>query len=161
LRNQKARLERFATCHVLREDPELADGIPPRRRDRTEDACTVRRLTVKRGRWSGQPGGDLSDGIGLLVLEGLLLRRIGVGGRFGAELLGAGDLLRPADTADVEPMLRQATAWRALESAQRTPATASACRPSARPAGRAQGRRWGAPYRHAGSWCALARGRAV
>jgi len=115
---QKARLERFATCHVLREDPELADGIPAARRDRAEDACIARKLTVRRGRWSSQPGGHLGDGIGLLVVDGFLLRRIGVGGRFGAELLGPGDLLRPADTADVEPMLRQATAWRALESAQ-------------------------------------------
>jgi CRP/FNR family transcriptional regulator, cyclic AMP receptor protein len=118
MRHQKARLDRFATCHFLREDPVLAEGLPASRRDRAEEACTARRLTVKRGQWSGQPGGDLSDGIGLLVLEGLLLRRIGVAGRFGAELLGAGDLLRPADAGEVERMLRQATAWRTLELAQ-------------------------------------------
>lgn len=115
---QKARLDRSATCQVLREDPELAEGIPAKRRDRAEDACIARKLTIKRGGWSGHPGGDPGDGIGLLVLDGLLLRRIGVGGRFGAELLGAGDLLRPADAGDVEPMLRPATAWRALELAQ-------------------------------------------
>jgi CRP-like cAMP-binding protein len=34
-------------------------------------------------------------GYGLLVLEGLLLRRVGIEGRYGAELLGPGDLLRP------------------------------------------------------------------
>lgn len=114
----KARLDRSATCHFLREDPELAEGIPARRRDRAEHACIARKLTVKRGTWSGPPRGDVGDGIGLLVLEGLLLRRIGVGGRFGAELLGAGDLLRPADADDVEPMLRPATAWRGLEPAR-------------------------------------------
>jgi len=113
---RKARLDRPATCHVLREDPELAEGIPAGRRHRAEEACVARKLTVRRGKWSDHLGGD--DGIGLLVLEGLLLQRIGVGGRFGAELLGAGDLLRPADAADVEPRLGQATAWRALELAQ-------------------------------------------
>ncbi|HUA46980.1 MAG TPA: Crp/Fnr family transcriptional regulator [Solirubrobacteraceae bacterium] len=115
---QKALLEQSATCYVLREDPQLADGIPAGRRDRAEDDCIARKLTVRRGRWSSQPRGPVGDGIGLLVLEGLLLRRIAVGGRFGAELLGPGDLVRPADTAYVEPMLRQATAWQALEFAQ-------------------------------------------
>jgi CRP/FNR family cyclic AMP-dependent transcriptional regulator len=34
-------------------------------------------------------------GFGLLVLDGLLVRNVGVDGRFGAELLSRGDLLRP------------------------------------------------------------------
>jgi CRP-like cAMP-binding protein len=38
---------------------------------------------------------ELCDGLGLLVLEGLVVSRVGIDGRFGAELLGGGDLLRP------------------------------------------------------------------
>jgi CRP/FNR family transcriptional regulator, cyclic AMP receptor protein len=72
-----------------------------------------RALNVRRGRWN-QPVADLSDGIGLLVLEGLLLRRVIVEGRSGAELLGPGDVVRPWSEA-VDPTLRQATAWRALQ----------------------------------------------
>jgi len=116
--NPKARLDDSATCHVLREDPCLAQRIPAGRRARAEDACIARTLTISRGRWSDRPAGGCHDGIGLLVLEGLLLRRVDVGGRFGAELLGAGDLLRPWEDDDPEPMLRRATAWRTLETAR-------------------------------------------
>ena len=38
--------------------------------------------------------------LGLLVLDGLIIRRVGVAGRFGAELLGDGDLLRPWERED-------------------------------------------------------------
>lgn len=104
-----------STCHVLREDSFLAEGISPRRRERAEERCVARTLKVRRGRWTGGSRDDLLGGFGLLVLEGLLLRRVDVGGRSAAELLGAGDLLRPAQIDDAEPMLGRATAWRALD----------------------------------------------
>ena len=100
-----------STCHILREDPFLAEGISPGRRTRAEEACVARALKVRRGRW----GDDPITGFGLLVLEGLLLRRVDVGGRCAAELLGPGDLLRPNQADDAKPMLRRSTAWRALE----------------------------------------------
>lgn len=102
-------------CHVLREDPALAVGISPRRRERAEETCVARALKVRRGRWSGGSRDDLLGGFVLLVLEGLLLRRVDLGGRSAAELLGPGDLLRPNQVDDAEPMLERSTAWRALE----------------------------------------------
>lgn len=53
--------------------------------------------------------------MGLLVLDGVLLRSVGVDGRFGAELLGAGDLLRPWQTETASLRVRQTVMWRALE----------------------------------------------
>lgn len=103
------------TCHVLREDPFLAAGISPRRRARAEESCVARTLKLRPGRWSGGSRDDLPGGFGLLVLEGLLLRRVDVGGRSAAELLGPGDLLRPTEADDAAPMLGRSTAWRALE----------------------------------------------
>jgi hypothetical protein len=81
-------------CHVLREDAELADAIHPERRDEAIDHCTARevRLPVGVGMDENSP---LNAGLGMLVLSGLLVRRVGIDGRFGAELLGEGDLLRP------------------------------------------------------------------
>jgi CRP-like cAMP-binding protein len=58
-------------------------------------------------------------GYGLLVLDGLFVRLVGLGGRFGAELLGRGDLLRPWE-GDGEPggTLSFDSAWRVLTPAR-------------------------------------------
>ena len=48
------------------------------------------------GSWSEPVDSDqFRGGYGLLVIEGLMLRRAGIEGRHAAELLGPGDLLRP------------------------------------------------------------------
>jgi CRP/FNR family transcriptional regulator, cyclic AMP receptor protein len=70
---------------------------------------------MPRGRWNIPGPEGLRDGIGLLVLEGLLLRRVGIDGRFGAELLGVGDLLRPWQSEDTRATLALTTGWRVLE----------------------------------------------
>jgi CRP-like cAMP-binding protein len=107
--------ERFATiCHVLREDPDLAEAIPPPARKHAIEECIAPAVRLRRGRWSGERADLLREGIGLLVLEGLLTRRVGVDGRFGAELLGEGDLLRPWQGEDAEPTLPRTTGWRVL-----------------------------------------------
>ncbi len=109
--HRKAPLD--STCHLLREDPELGRAISARRRALAEDRCTGRALNLRRGRWK-EPPGDLPEGVGLLVLEGLLLRRVSVEGRSSAELLGRGDVIRPWHD-DAGARLRRATAWRALQ----------------------------------------------
>jgi CRP/FNR family transcriptional regulator, cyclic AMP receptor protein len=108
--------ERVLTiCHVLSEDPDLAEAIPPEARQRATDECIAPVMRLRRGRLSGERADLLPDGIGLLVLEGLLIRRVGVDGRFGAELLGEGDLLRPWQGEDAQPTLPRTTGWRVLQ----------------------------------------------
>jgi hypothetical protein len=51
------------------------------------------------------------------VIGGVLIRRVGYGGRFGAELLAAGDLLRPWEF-DVEDTIGFETVWRVLTPAR-------------------------------------------
>lgn len=82
-------------CYVLREDPDLAEAIDPELRQRALESCVARELRVSTGPWVDRRFALLDDGIGLLVLEGLILHRVEIGGRFGAELLGEGDVLRP------------------------------------------------------------------
>ncbi len=72
-------------------------------------------LEIRRGRLNGPPVDHVLDGFGLLVLEGLLLRRVDVGARSAAELLGPGDLLRAREVYNAQRILPQASAWRALQ----------------------------------------------
>jgi CRP-like cAMP-binding protein len=54
------------------------------------------------------------DGLGLLVVEGMLVRRVGMAGRYGAELLSAGDVLQPAQHDGEEATLPFEARWRVL-----------------------------------------------
>ncbi|HEX4436290.1 MAG TPA: Crp/Fnr family transcriptional regulator [Solirubrobacteraceae bacterium] len=106
-------------CRVLERDPGLADGLPEGLREQAVSECLAKELALPTGRWRGAPAvNGHAGGIGLLVLEGLLVRRVGIEGRFGAELLGEGDLLRPWEGEDELPTLPMTTAWRVLEPAR-------------------------------------------
>ena len=49
-----------SVCHVLREDPELADVIPPERREQAIEECTAPELLIQPGRWAGRGSLGLS-----------------------------------------------------------------------------------------------------
>jgi CRP/FNR family transcriptional regulator, cyclic AMP receptor protein len=103
-----------SVCHVLSEDAGLAEAIEPSRRDSAIRECIARCVRLPVGRWQWREPPDV-HGVGLLVLEGLLIRKVAVDGRSGAELLGEGDVLRPWQE-DVEPAtLRAASEWRVIE----------------------------------------------
>jgi CRP/FNR family transcriptional regulator, cyclic AMP receptor protein len=74
---------------ILADDPELTDGLAGERLHAAIRDCVAGTCEYPAGPWSPPEGiGDMSVGIGLLILHGLVARRVGVGGRFGAELLG-------------------------------------------------------------------------
>jgi CRP-like cAMP-binding protein len=102
-------------CRVLEADPDLAEGIPLERRSQAEKDCLAREISVPTGRWAARHG-DLQEGIGLLVLSGLLIRRVGIDGRFASELLGEGDLLRPWQGESEPTILPVMSSWRILET---------------------------------------------
>jgi CRP/FNR family transcriptional regulator, cyclic AMP receptor protein len=106
--------EASSICYVLREDPELADAIPLARRNRAIEECTAPELWVHPGATPAQVG-LFRGGIGVLVLEGLMIRRVGIEGRYGAELIGEGDLLRPAEES-VSPLLPLTTHWSVVQA---------------------------------------------
>ena len=81
-------------CHLLREDAELAEVISPGRRLQAIETCTADEVRFPVGEGVSETS-PLATGLGILVLRGLLVRRVGIDGRFGAEILGDGDLLRP------------------------------------------------------------------
>jgi CRP/FNR family cyclic AMP-dependent transcriptional regulator len=100
---------------LLAEDPELASAVPPAEREEAIQELGVRAQRIPRGRWTPPPPPD-AETLGLLVLEGKLVCRIGLGGRCGVELVGEGDLLRPWRGHEAQPAGLQ-TAWMALSPA--------------------------------------------
>lgn len=56
-------------CHVLREDLDLSEAIPIADRDKALEECVAAAMWIPAGPWSGPL---MPDGIGLLVLQGLL-----------------------------------------------------------------------------------------
>jgi CRP/FNR family transcriptional regulator, cyclic AMP receptor protein len=100
---------------VFEEAPELLRAVRP------EERAEISRLRVQvtvvdRGPWQPPTPRNAADThLGLLILDGLVLRRVTLGGRKGAELLGAGDLLQPwrrqmpYETLEAEP------GWEVLE----------------------------------------------
>lgn len=106
-------LESVGTVRLLIEDPELFEAVPPEGRQQALRECMAPAMFIRAGDW--QPSGSCpaTGEVGLLVLEGLMLRRVCIGRRVGAELLGEGDLIRPSDTEDASA-LDITTSWRAL-----------------------------------------------
>jgi CRP/FNR family transcriptional regulator, cyclic AMP receptor protein len=100
-------------CHVLVEDPDLAEAVPGERRDQAIEDCTAPELSLSSGPWANDFP-IASDAIGFIVLEGMLFRRVAIDGRFAVELLGECDLLRPWQVEDA-PMLPLKAQWAVLE----------------------------------------------
>ena len=100
------------SAQVLDADVELLELVSSGQRDAARLASRAAVLELARGAWDGHghPGG----GYGLIVLAGVLLRRVDHFGRSGAEVLAAGDLL-PAAAGGHESA---ATRWRVLVPAR-------------------------------------------
>jgi CRP/FNR family transcriptional regulator, cyclic AMP receptor protein len=104
-------------CWVLREDPELAEPIEPSRREQAIDALIAREVRIPSGEWRAR-GIPIDGGIGLLVLDGVLLHRVGIDNRYGAELIGEGDVLRSLGDEGDTSTLPLSAQWLVLEPAR-------------------------------------------
>jgi hypothetical protein len=101
-------------AYVLDEDADLAELVPEPRRAAARHASQAAVMEVSAGLWDARQDADLArHGYGLLVLEGVLIRRVGYAGRYGAELLADGDLLRPWEF-DGDDTIGYETGWRVL-----------------------------------------------
>ncbi|HEV7584488.1 MAG TPA: Crp/Fnr family transcriptional regulator [Solirubrobacteraceae bacterium] len=103
-----------ALIGVLEEDPELAETLAPERLSAATSDARAQSIQVRSELPTRWPD-EVRDGLGLLVIDGLLVRRVGLDGRFGAELLGRGDLLRPWQTEDDGTSIPQSSGWRVLQ----------------------------------------------
>lgn len=104
---------------VLDRDAELGTGIPAEQLAQARKASVAAARTYAPGPWDAQHEADAARaGFGLLVLDGLLVREVGIDGRHGAEVLGRADLLRPWDQDGVDTLLPVTSSWRVLASAR-------------------------------------------
>ncbi len=105
-----------AFVRVLEEDPELAAGL---------DATSVQLATrhaiaaveiVAPGAWEPAFPADGGGGsLGLLVLDGLLMRDVAIAQATCTELIGRGDLLRPWDWERDVLTIKPVVTWTALQ----------------------------------------------
>lgn len=101
---------------VLASDPDLADGLEGPRRSQAQTRLLADTAIALAGEWEPQEtAARVRSGMGLLVVEGLLVRRVGRVGRFGTELLGPGDLLRPWQHDGEDVMLPFEVSFRVIE----------------------------------------------
>ena len=84
----------MALAQVLVEDPDLQEVLPDSDRERATIDAIARIEVLDTGLWD-EPDMDARSGFGLLVLDGILARRVALGRVHCTELLGQGDVLRP------------------------------------------------------------------
>lgn len=98
-------------------DPELADGLPPAQHAlaRRHLVAEVASVGSRRSLDDAVAHVDTESALGLLVLEGLIVRRVEVVGHAGVELIGPGDLVRPWQAAGELATLPACTEWRVCE----------------------------------------------
>src|SRR5437764_836416 len=106
----------MALVRVADADPDLFAGID----DPNAAAASVAEvLRFERGSWRGPlEGHDPSGHFGLLVFEGILIRRVRFGRRPVLELVGPGDVLRPWVTFGPDSSLQQPSHWRVHERSE-------------------------------------------
>lgn len=81
---------------ILELDADLAEAVAPDERALATRYATAPLFALDAGGWWPEDPPEAGT-VGLLVLEGVLMRSVTVSGRTTSELLGEGDLLRPWD----------------------------------------------------------------
>jgi CRP/FNR family cyclic AMP-dependent transcriptional regulator len=103
--------------------PELVAGVPAERRELARERLLAPVESLRPGPWT--PAMRDGGGIGILIVDGLLMRDVVLGDTVATEIVGRGDILRPTEhdgTAapvpfDVEWRVMQATRLARLDRA--------------------------------------------
>jgi CRP/FNR family transcriptional regulator, cyclic AMP receptor protein len=110
-------MDRRQIVSILDVDSELGEAMDPKSRALAQRHALARLERLERGRWRAEDAGA-RHGLGLLVVDGLLLREVSLAGRHTAELLGPGDLFRPADEDAELDAVPVRTGWLVCEPAR-------------------------------------------
>jgi hypothetical protein len=109
-----------ARIPVLAVDPDLAAGLSGVELERAIRFAVAPVLELESGPWDPRRlSVTPTDGwLGLLVVDGLITRRVSIGRRSACELFGPGDLIRPWDGDGDYAPLPVDVRWRVLEPAR-------------------------------------------
>lgn len=106
--------------NVVDEDPDLAQHLCAERLEQARREAVAKLVLVETGDWL--PSDQIppeTGALGVLVLDGVVVRSVSVGGRQGLELFGTGDLLRPlAAAGDSQAVVPAEVGWWALTDAR-------------------------------------------
>jgi CRP/FNR family transcriptional regulator, cyclic AMP receptor protein len=104
---------RLPVMPLLHADPDLGEDMSPEAGQRATELIRVRTFKVSKGPW--QPP-ELDHGaMGLLLLEGLMVRTLTLGRVSSSEVVGPTDIIRPWETDLLPSLVPAVTAWRVLE----------------------------------------------
>lgn len=103
---------------LLAEDADLARAVPREEREAAMRSVLAPQFLLSVGAYERASFDPHEQHVGLLVLDGLLLREVVVAGRVCGELLEGGSLVRPWDRAGEYAPLPYDICWRVLEPAR-------------------------------------------
>lgn len=106
------------TIRVFDRDPALLEGLQDAVAGQLRRRVSVPRMTLVEGPWPAAGLREPEPGaLGLLVVDGLLVRSVRMGTGECLELIGAGDLVRPWDQEAELPSMEHDTSWWVLRPA--------------------------------------------
>jgi CRP/FNR family transcriptional regulator, cyclic AMP receptor protein len=105
--------------HLLDADPDLGQDLDPDALPAARAAVVAKSAQISRGPWTlpAPSGRELGAHLGVLVLEGVLVREQRLGKVESAELLGGGDVLRPWIRGDELSSVPSPPTWTVLQPA--------------------------------------------
>ncbi len=108
---------RQAAVYILKEDPDLAEGLTEEDRRVAAGMLLAPLVVVDAPRWT-PPEWMPGNSLGLLVLDGLIGRRLRVRSAIATELVGSGDVLRPWDEPAPWSLVPAEVDWRVFQPAR-------------------------------------------
>jgi CRP/FNR family transcriptional regulator, cyclic AMP receptor protein len=97
---------------LLDRDPDLGEDLGPEEFAVARQHAVVRLVGYQKGAWSVPRGEfDAIGSLGLMVIEGMLVRKVTVGERACAELLGPGDVTQPWLKVGTESSVDTEVSW--------------------------------------------------
>jgi hypothetical protein len=105
-----------AVVQLLKVDPDLGEHMPAEAREHAVESIRARVFRVPKGPW--QPPEIDHGATGLLLLEGLMVRRLQLGPVSSSEVVGPSDIIRPWETELIPSLLQSTADWRVLHDAR-------------------------------------------